>query len=112
MPSLGFIVFKEKILNGTKRQTIRKYTEADKKRKKNRFRYGVPLYLYWHLRQKDCEFLREETSKKALLLRWKDFKNDEEIAKMDGFDDARHMRWWFNMKHSPSDGDLFWIIRW
>ena len=52
MPLIGFTVFKEKILDGTKTQTTRKF-------RKHPIKVGDKLYLYWHTRQKDCEKLGE-----------------------------------------------------
>lgn len=52
MALIGFTVFKDKILDGLKDQTIRAL-------RKNPPKAGEKLYLYWHLRQKDCEKLFE-----------------------------------------------------
>ena len=52
MPLLGFTTFKDKLLDGTKKQTVRKL-------RKHPIKVGDKLYLYWHLRQKDCEKLGE-----------------------------------------------------
>jgi len=48
---LGLTVFKDKILNGEKRQTIRKA-------RKTPIKVGDTLYLYWILRTKQCELLK------------------------------------------------------
>jgi len=54
MPLLGFTVpgHREKILSGEKDQTIRKLRKIP-------IKVGDHLYLYWHLRQRDCEKLGE-----------------------------------------------------
>ena len=52
MALLGFTVFKDKLLDGSKRQTIRKL-------RKRPIKVGDRLHLYWHLRRKDCEKLEE-----------------------------------------------------
>lgn len=54
MPLLGFTVLKEKLLDGSKTQTIRMP-------RKRPFKVGDKLYVYWHPRQKDCEKLGEST---------------------------------------------------
>ena len=50
MPLLGYSMFEGKILDGSKRQTIRKL-------RKRPIEKGDMLYQYWHLRRKDCEEL-------------------------------------------------------
>jgi predicted transcriptional regulator len=62
MPLIGFTVFKDKILSGEKTQTIRKL-------RKNPIIVGDHLYLYWHLRQKDCEKLGEATCTEVFQIR-------------------------------------------
>jgi hypothetical protein len=52
MPLLGFTMFKEEILSGEKRQTIRKLRKIP-------VRKGDRLHLYWKLRTKQCEKLGE-----------------------------------------------------
>ena len=52
MPLLGFTVLKEELLNCSKTQTIRLP-------RKRPLKVGDKLYIYWHPRQKDCEFLGE-----------------------------------------------------
>lgn len=50
MPAISFIVFEDKILNGTKRMTIRRLWKRSPK-------IGDKLYLYSHMRTKKCRFL-------------------------------------------------------
>lgn len=55
MPALSFSVFKDKILSGAKRQTIRSV-------RKNPIKEGDKLFLYWKQQSpKDCEELGEAT---------------------------------------------------
>jgi hypothetical protein len=55
MPALSFSVFKDKIINGAKRQTIRSV-------RKRAIATGDKLYLYWKQQSpKDCEKLGEAT---------------------------------------------------
>lgn len=105
MPSIGFTVMKDKILSGEKRQTIR----AVSKRKINP---GDTLYLYWHLRQKDCELLKVTKCRYVLRQTYRNFAFDNEIARADGFKDAFELRLWFKKKHNPEMDDLFDIIGW
>jgi len=51
VPLLGFAVFHDEVKNGKKHQTIRRY-------RKQPIKVGATLYLYWHLRRKDCHLLR------------------------------------------------------
>ena len=134
MPLIGFTVFKEKILDGTKTQTTRKF-------RKHPIKVGDKLYLYWHTRQKDCKKLGEAICTEvmtiqmhseywagrqhALLFRWvarmfagtectpwERISNEEtlEIAKRDGFQDDVEMADWF-LKHHGLPG-VFQVIRW
>ena len=52
MPALNFTILKEKVKDGSKRQTIRLL-------RLHPFRVGDRLYLYYHMRQRDCEKLAE-----------------------------------------------------
>ena len=126
MALLGFTIFREKILDGTKCQTIRKL-------RKHPVKLGEKLYLYWHLRQRDCERLRTETCIEHFLiniqseywvgrqrLRILKFENGEwvpmgyretlDIAVRDGFKDDVEMLLWFEAKHPLPQ--IFEVIRW
>jgi len=105
VPLIGFTVCKAEILSGEKRQTIRKARKIPIKE-------GDTLYLYWHLRQRDCELLRVEKCTSMTRISWGLIKDNEAIAKDDGFKDAAEMRVWFQKKHKPKDSDLFDIIKW
>lgn len=133
MPLIGFTVFREKILDGSKTQTIREM-------RKYPIKQGAILYLYWHLRQKDCQQLLTTTCTEvmtiqihseyrtgrhhALLFRWTErmFAGTEclpwerispeetlEIAKRDGFTDDAEMVAWFQKRGLPR---VFQVIRW
>lgn len=129
MPLIGFTVFKDKLLDGTKTQTIRKL-------RKRPIKEGDKLYLYWHLRQKDCEKLGEVICTKAFIIqlhreywfgkisllilrfvgdksipRWKPSSIQEtaEIITRDGFKDADEMLAFFKRYPLP---DIFQVIRW
>jgi hypothetical protein len=83
---LGFSVFKEKILSGEKRQTIRILG------KRRPPRVGETLRLYWHLRRRDL-------------------KDNEEIARLDGFNNIQEFRASFQ-RYKPIDDTEFIVIRW
>lgn len=130
MPILGFTMFKEKILDGTKRQTIRKLGKAPPKKK------GDMLYLYWHLRAKDCEVLGKSVCTEVLYIQIHDvywlgrnrlrlyeppidedkvwtplsIAGADDIARLDGFNNSDELRE-FIVKHYPLP-DVFQVIRW
>lgn len=105
MPAIGFTKFKEKILKGTKKQTIR----AVKKRK---YQIGDTLYLYWHLRQKDCELLKVVKCTEVFKVAYRDFAYSDRVAILDGFENSKELRDFFNKVHKPFLDDMFYIIRW
>jgi len=127
MPLLGFTVFKEKILNETKRQTIRKL-------RKRPIQEGDILHLYWKLRTKQCEklghaFCVEEyrismsiDNGELCVLRYPGcfgagitrlkFKELWKLAVDDGFESIEEMKKWFKKTHSNLDGETFQVIRW
>lgn len=105
MPLIGFTVMKEEILSGEKRQTIRKPW-------KRQIKVGDKLYLYWHLRQKDCELLKVTKCVFTARVRWSLIRDHKGIARLDGFKDSAEMREWFEKKYKPKPDDLFDIIRW
>lgn len=125
-PLLGFTVFKEKILDGTKTQTIRKI-------RKNPIKVGDKLFLYWHPRQKDCEKLGEgiciETfpilifedywfGKQRLFISEHDGKifmpteteRFKEIVTRDGFSNPEEMLAFFKSYYPLPE--VFQVIRW
>lgn len=104
MALIGFTVFKEKILDGSKRQTIR----VPRKRP---IKWGESLYLYWHLRRKDCQLLRIAHCNAVFNMRWADMKNNLELALKDGFKGLDDFRAWF-ARYNPNDDTIFTIIRW
>ena len=107
MVAISFSVFKEKILDGTKRQTIRKS-------RKKPIKVGDTLQLYWKLRTKETELLKEVTCRELINIKLTDVLFDEKIAKEDGFENIFEMQNFF-YSHYPNtyerDGD-FVIIKW
>lgn len=78
MPSLSFSIFKEKLLSGTKCQTIRKP-------RKRPLKVGDKLYVFWKLRTKECERLGESKIISIKKIRLGDLT--EEDALKDGFEE-------------------------
>ena len=105
MALIGFTVFREKILDGTKTQTIRKP-------RKRPIKAGETLYLYWHARRLDCELLKVVQCSEVLVKKWGEMKNDLELAKRDGFSGLEDFRNWFVMHYNPTDETEFIVIRW
>ena len=74
MAILGFSVLTEQLLDRSKSQTIRLP-------RKRPFKVGEKVYIYWHLRQKDCVKLGEgvitKIVRKALNdVTWQDAYNN------------------------------------
>jgi hypothetical protein len=132
MPLLGFTVFKEKILDGTKTQTIRKM-------RKHPIKLGDHLYIYWHPRQKDCTKLGDATCRDVFNIRMSivvetdrelfprlsrfylkvlttaglmDIKELTELAHKDGFENVQDMANWFHNKYGFLNQELLQVIRW
>lgn len=107
MVIIGFKVFKDKILSGEKRQTIRVakpyYT---------RLKPGDPLHLYWKPRTKEMELLHEVPLKRSRLIFWQDFT--EELALKDGFSSLVHMQDWFIKTYGEKDamGQGYMLLEW
>jgi hypothetical protein len=106
MPPLGFNAFHNEVKNGKKRQTIRK-------QRKRPIKVGGTLYLYWHLRRKDCHLLRKAKFVETFTKPWDFLKVSEDIAKRDGFGSSKEMREWFNSTQDLlDDKEMFDVIRW
>ena len=76
MPLLGFTKLLDKLLDGTKTQTIRKP-------RKHPLKIGEKLYIYWKLRTKECRKLGEA---KITKIERKQFRYiSEGDAMRDGF---------------------------
>ena len=76
MPLLGFTVLKDKIVNGTKTQTIRVP-------RKHPLKTGDKLFVYWKPRTKQCEKLGES---EILSIQYKTLSEMTELdALLDGF---------------------------
>ena len=134
MVAIGFTVFKDKILTGEKTQTIRPYSERRWKTiLKNR-----KLQLYWKLRTKECEFLKEVNLKEMFKIRfeikwlrlyslgcytfskeedgtWREMEEEEmeDLARRDGFESFKALVEWFKGKYGVGIFTQdFMVIRW
>lgn len=97
---------REKILSGEKRQTIRKA-------RKHPIKVGDTLYLYWHLRRKDCELLKVAKCIETFRQPWAMIAGRYTIAIPDGFKSPEEMREWFQKKYGTiKPTELFDVIRW
>lgn len=77
MPLLGFSMLKDKLLDGSKTQTIRKP-------RKHPLKVGDKLYIYWKIRTKEREKLGEAVVTK--IVRKSPMELTEEEAVKDGFE--------------------------
>ena len=113
MPAISFKVFREKLENGTKRQTIRLA-------RKRPIVVGDKLYLYWHQRQKDCRpiLVNGESVVRCnatARLNWLLLSHPlmaEFEALRDGFDSAKAFLAFFEEHYHPQPETLFDIVRW
>lgn len=99
MPLLGFTKLKDKVLDGTKTQTIRKPRKIPLK-------VGDKLFIYWMLRTKNCEKLGEAKITKIVRKEFRDITESDAIR--DGFSTLRDFRLAFAKMHC----DLFYIDSW
>jgi hypothetical protein len=110
MPAISFSVFKSKIQDGSKTQTIRKPW-------KRPIKVGDRLYLYWKQRTAECELLLYTNCVDVTPVTIKDLgfvagetKKDwdmtnDEFAHADGFDDWAALVDWFDKTHGlPFEG--------
>jgi hypothetical protein len=126
MPLISFSVFKEKIKDGTKKQTIRKLRKYPIKK------YDL-LYMWWKSRTPQREKLGLTTCTEEFLIKmsiidngfnvymsvWKVGETQElsceeraELAELDGFDSITGMVEWFYKTHGEMNQECFQVIRW
>ena len=133
MVAIGFTVFKDKILTGEKTQTIRPYSE----RRWKTILKNKKLQLYWKLRTKECEFLKEVNLKEMFKIRfeikwlrlytlgyytvfkedgkWREMEEEEmeDLARRDGFESFKALVEWFKGKYGVGIFTQdFMVIRW
>ena len=127
---LSFSVFKDKIENGTKSQTIRPYNERQFKRHVN----AKKFQLYWHNPRNGGKLIKEVDPPLADAPRIIRFDNQmgdhfdriwyssdgqwlgmdrEEVAQRDGFASYKEMQEWFYKSYGKDMYKiLFMLIRW
>lgn len=125
MPALSFSceVKKEALVNKRCSQTVRPV-------RKNPIEEGDKLYIYWKQRvspeKKDVHKIGEGVVTEVFEVTFRltdqivypEFENftlreENEIAKKDGFDKALHMFMWFYDRYGEDiDGQTFKVIRW
>jgi len=112
MPAINFTVFQDKILDGRKRQTIRVWPRLTLAERLRRVQPGDTLYLYTGQRTEFCTLLKQVRCIGVEMRIWSLIKNDEALAKADGFENAAQMRQFFDGHYDMDDGMPCYIIRW
>lgn len=109
---ISFSVFKEKILDGTKTQTIRRYSEFQFKRFCNAKKYQ----LYWGNPRNGGELIREvEPAEPPRMFSFRDatLGEIEELSILDGFDCPAKMLDWFEERYGEDMfTKKFMVLRW
>ena len=110
MPAISFKMFREKLENGTKRQTIRLA-------RKRPIVVGDKLYLYWHQRQKDCRPILVNGESVVICtdsfrVSWSHVAYSGYMARLDGYEDVQDFRSFFESHYHPKPDTLFDVIRW
>jgi len=104
MPLLGFTKLKEKLLDGSKTQTIRKP-------RKHPIKVGDKLYVYWKLRTKECQKLGEGVVTKIVRKPLEKITNEDAVK--DGFPDIVDFMHRFTKMHPDAYMESeFDIITW
>jgi len=125
-------MFRDEIMSGQKKQTIRKL-------RKNPIMVDDRLYLYWHLRQRDCEKLGEADCSQVAFISFNMASTPpmitqaldlfpfqvtlgqgqtlsspevEDLAIQDSFKSAIALFEFFERIHNPQPEDVFQVIRW
>ncbi|OLS23268.1 MAG: hypothetical protein HeimC3_26090 [Candidatus Heimdallarchaeota archaeon LC_3] len=129
MVAINFTVFIDKIRNGTKKQTIRKWNSDRVKQMRDK----KILQLYTGMRTKECKLLEEVELEEILQLlikpndqwlfdleiyyylkhKWVTLSPEDELEliKLDGFENRDSFFNWFNKRYNLKT-DLFAVIRW
>ncbi len=104
MPLLSFSVLKEKLLDGTKTQTIRMPRKIPLK-------VGDKLYIYWKCRTKETAKLGEGVITHIVSSCYQNMTDED--AQLDGFVDKQAFGWTFGELHKDADPYTpFDIITW
>ncbi|MCF0226311.1 MAG: tetratricopeptide repeat protein [Methanobrevibacter sp.] len=105
MPILSFSSQDIDIITGKKTITIRKLWKTPLKR-------GDRLYCYWNLVSKEKKKIFEAIVEDVDQIKYKDLKNNDELAKKEGYENANEMVKDFKKKYVDKikDNDDFQII--
>ncbi len=105
MPILSFGSQNINIITQKKNMTIRKLW-------KNPLEVGDRLYCYWNLVSKEKKKVFEAKVTKVDLIKFKDLKNNDKLAKEEGYSDTKEMTKEFKKMYVSEikDDDLFQII--
>ena len=114
MVVVRFSVFEDKIRSGEKKQTIRPFENY------RHLKIGNKVHCYSTERR---EGIRRPVLKELLhvgrctevlfQVPWRLIRDNEYLARLDGFKDAREMRAWFEARYPDlHDAKRFRIIRW
>lgn len=105
MPLIGFTKLLNKLLDGSKTQTIRK-------ERKHPIKVGDKLYIYWKLRTKECRKLGEAKVTKIQHKFVGEMTNRDAV--LDGFNNRKELVKALYEMHSEAQcrGGLFDIITW
>lgn len=103
----GIPRMRKMILSGEKRQTIRRFKAGSHVPEE-----GETAYLWWNQRTPEREKLGEPRVTFVDIRKWRDIKDDFNLAKRDGFSNMADYRKHF-YKQCDSGGDTeFMITRW
>lgn len=112
MPAISFSTLRDKIEDGTKKQTIRPYSLYWMK-----WSEGDRLVGYWKMRTKQCEKMFDSKfSENPFVVRWGDFT--DELMQLDGFKSLKEANdeWFIPHYGSKKKGifiyKLFIVLRW
>ncbi|RBQ23439.1 Photosystem I assembly protein Ycf3 [Candidatus Methanobinarius endosymbioticus] len=105
MPIISFGSQDIDLITGKRTMTIRKLW-------KNPLKVGDRLHCYWNLISKEKKKIFEAEITDVQIISFKDLKNDDGIAKEEGYEDSKTMiREFKKMYVNDIDDDLFQIIR-
>lgn len=113
MVAINFSVFKDKILNGSKRQTIRLLNKKwCRVFDKTELCYTVMLQLYWRQRSKESELLMEIELRSLFPKKLNQITEKEAFD--DGFKSLEELWVWFKKTYPKIDfeKEYLMIIKW
>ncbi len=114
MPSISFSMFKEKLLDGTKTQAIKRHGKKPRK-------VGDTLYIFWKQREKVgtgkvTDLFDIKISEEGIIMNDqfydKDSKELNDLANREGFGSGIELLNWFDSMYELSSNQNFQVIRW